>query len=139
MRDKVFTFFGLSHPSYGIVPGYSPSNPAVKVFIETAKKIILIDDSLDCLADTPDSRALLADSLPSCAPDQTCKEEKTIPTIMKKPFIPATPEPDPAWSKLGASFKFASDGSGRHNLIASGVLSTHWLVEPYSRDLFLCP
>jgi hypothetical protein len=122
MRDKIFAFLGLAHPGYGIVPDYSPSNPVVEVFIETAKKIILFDDGLDCLAGAPDSRGLLADSLPSWVPDWTCKEEKTLRTVMKKPFVPITPEPDPAWSKLGASFKFALDSSGHHILIASGVL-----------------
>jgi len=53
IRDKSLRLSWLTHPGYGVVPDYSPSNPIVKVFI-TVKKIILFDGSLACLANAPD-------------------------------------------------------------------------------------
>jgi hypothetical protein len=48
-RDKIYSVLGLAHPGYGIVPNYSPENDADKVLVETTRKIIMCEDSLNVL------------------------------------------------------------------------------------------
>jgi hypothetical protein len=72
LRDKVFAFIGLGDPEYGIVPNYSSS--LNQILMETTRKIIDHEDSLDILtyAVLPQERQRL--SLPSWVVDWTRKE-----------------------------------------------------------------
>lgn len=72
-RDMVFAFLGLADPHYAILIDYSTENGIVDVLIETTKRIILFEDSLDVLAHTALCRGL-NNSLPSWVPDWTCRD-----------------------------------------------------------------
>jgi heterokaryon incompatibility protein (HET) len=49
VRDKIFAFLALAHPGYDIMPDYSPQNDIESVLLETTKKIIFFEDSLEVL------------------------------------------------------------------------------------------
>ncbi|KAI5464955.1 heterokaryon incompatibility protein-domain-containing protein [Mariannaea sp. PMI_226] len=73
-RDRIFAFLGLATPDYGIIPNYSPANGISSVLIETTKKIILFEDSLDVLSHAVIPTSSPRRSLPSWVVDWTCKE-----------------------------------------------------------------
>jgi hypothetical protein len=64
-RDRVFAFAGLGDPGHGIVPDYSPENTIAQVFIGTAHKIMLFEDSLEILSLAAASQNHLREGLPS--------------------------------------------------------------------------
>jgi hypothetical protein len=77
-RDKVFSVLGLARPDYGIAPDYSPENDLNKVLIETTRKIIEFEDSLDVLtysglSNPPNHNR--KDGLPSWVVDWTAKND----------------------------------------------------------------
>ncbi|XEV01694.1 hypothetical protein FSHL1_006981 [Fusarium sambucinum] len=49
-RDKIYSILGLADPGYGIVPDYSDNTDINDLVVETTKKIILFDDSLEVLS-----------------------------------------------------------------------------------------
>ena len=71
MRDHVYARLGLLEKKwrsqYGIIPNYAEENRATDVFVEVAKSIIVVEDSLDVLADAIGDEA--EPGLPSWAPN----------------------------------------------------------------------
>ncbi|OBS25905.1 hypothetical protein FPOA_06439 [Fusarium poae] len=49
-RDKLYSILGLARPGYGIVPDYSVNTNIHNLLVETTKRIILFDDSLEVLS-----------------------------------------------------------------------------------------
>ncbi|KAJ4011115.1 hypothetical protein NW752_007351 [Fusarium irregulare] len=49
-RDKIYSLLGLANAGYGIVPDYSAENDFEKLLVETTRRIILFEDSLDVLS-----------------------------------------------------------------------------------------
>lgn len=74
LRDRVYAFLGLSHPEHNIVPNYDTANTIEKVLIDTARSMILHDDSLKVLQHVHRGRDRLGIRLPSWVPDWTSKE-----------------------------------------------------------------
>ncbi len=118
IRDTVYAVLGLAYSGYGIVPDYSPKNSISDILIETAKKIIQFDDSLEILTHASDKGAL-AGLLPSWVPDWTCKEESEVRLLLKKQEFRNINHPSD-WTKAHASFEYLSSGSHRINLKAWG-------------------
>jgi hypothetical protein len=52
-RDKVYSIIGLADPGYGLMPDYSPENDMGKLLVETTKKIITFEGSLEVLSYLP--------------------------------------------------------------------------------------
>lgn len=73
-RDRVYAFLGLGDPGYGIIPDYRVENSTVQVLIDTTKKIILYEDSLDVLTHAVASQRDASRTLPSWVVDWTCPE-----------------------------------------------------------------
>ncbi|CVK96276.1 uncharacterized protein FPRN_12229 [Fusarium proliferatum] len=49
-RDRIYSMIGLAHPGYAIVPDYSSKNGIETLLVETMKRIITFEDSLDVLS-----------------------------------------------------------------------------------------
>ncbi|KAH6952975.1 heterokaryon incompatibility protein-domain-containing protein [Fusarium avenaceum] len=52
-RDKIYSMIGLAHPGYGIIPDYAPENNLHKVLVETTRRIICFENSLEVLSYLP--------------------------------------------------------------------------------------
>jgi hypothetical protein len=72
-RDRVYSFIGLAYPKYHIIPDYSSQNSPSDVLIETTKKIIQAEDSLDVLIQAAIPVASRRLALPSWVVDWTCR------------------------------------------------------------------
>jgi hypothetical protein len=73
-RDRIYAFLGLAGQDYEIVPDYSEANSFTKVLVETARSIILSEDSLDILSHAVATRAHPTRKFPSWVPDWSCRE-----------------------------------------------------------------
>ncbi|EMT62675.1 heterokaryon incompatibility protein-domain-containing protein [Fusarium oxysporum II5] len=49
-RDRIYSMIGLAHPGYSIIPDYSSNNGIETLLVETMKRIITFEDSLDVLS-----------------------------------------------------------------------------------------
>ncbi|RBR15942.1 hypothetical protein FVER53590_04426 [Fusarium verticillioides] len=49
-RDRIYSMIGLAHPGYAITPDYSSRNKIENLLVETTKRIIVFEDSLDVLS-----------------------------------------------------------------------------------------
>jgi hypothetical protein len=72
LRDKVYAFIGLGDKGYNIVPDYSLS--LAEVLVDTTRKIIEHEDSLDILTRAVASQSVPNRNLPSWAVDWTQRE-----------------------------------------------------------------
>jgi hypothetical protein len=126
-RDRVYAFLGLAHQQYGIVPNYSWANDAVKVFVDTCKKIIEFDCDLSILEHAALARKDLGCFLPSWVPDWTsrvdydfrleCARVADIKTDSSPNFVP------PRIKSLRPEYRADEDGNvGRLELKVEGVL-----------------
>ncbi|RGP69991.1 Heterokaryon incompatibility protein [Fusarium sporotrichioides] len=71
-RDKVYSLLGLVDPGYGIVPDYSVSADIHNLLVETTKRIIVFDDSLEVLCfKSRNTNRNLGELLPSWVLDWT--------------------------------------------------------------------
>ncbi|KAH7242175.1 heterokaryon incompatibility protein-domain-containing protein [Fusarium tricinctum] len=70
-RDKIYSMIGLAHPGYGIIPNYAPENSLRKVLVETTRRIISFENSLEVLSYLPRGSSKLErkDMLPSWVVD----------------------------------------------------------------------
>jgi hypothetical protein len=73
-RDRVYAFLGLAHKGYAIVPDYTSKNTVVHVLIETARRIIKYEKTLNILEHVCHGRENLGSFLPTWVPDWTTKE-----------------------------------------------------------------
>jgi hypothetical protein len=73
-RDRVYAFLGLAHKGYAIVPDYTTKNTIVHVLIETARRIIQYEKTLNILEHVYHGRENLGSFLPTWVPDWTTKE-----------------------------------------------------------------
>ncbi|KAF5563670.1 heterokaryon incompatibility 6 OR allele [Fusarium phyllophilum] len=49
-RDRIYSMVGLANPGYAIIPDYSPENGFERVLVETTRRIIAFEDSLEVLS-----------------------------------------------------------------------------------------
>ncbi|KAF5647961.1 heterokaryon incompatibility 6 OR allele [Fusarium sp. NRRL 52700] len=49
-RDRIYAMIGLAHPGYAIVPDYSPHNKIESLLVETTRRIVAFENSLDVLS-----------------------------------------------------------------------------------------
>ncbi|KAM0353059.1 hypothetical protein ACHAPU_001947 [Fusarium lateritium] len=49
-RDKIYSMLGLVYPGYGIVPNYSAENSPDRLLVETTRRIITFENSLEVLS-----------------------------------------------------------------------------------------
>ncbi|PMD12302.1 hypothetical protein NA56DRAFT_652584 [Hyaloscypha hepaticicola] len=73
-RDRVYAFLGLAHKGYAIAPDYTTKNTVVHVLIETARRIIEHEKTLNILEHVYHGREKLGLFLPTWVPDWTTKE-----------------------------------------------------------------
>ncbi|KAM0211213.1 hypothetical protein ACHAQI_005513 [Fusarium lateritium] len=96
-RDKIYSMIGLAHTGYEIIPNYAPENDLHKVLVETTRRIISFENSLEILSYLP--RGSLKqnrnDILPSWVVDWTRNDhipvvcsEKGVNTITIGGFVP---------------------------------------------------
>lgn len=66
-RDKIYSMIGLAHPGYGIIANYAAENSLHRVLVETTRRIISFENSLEVLSYLPrgSSRLDCKDTLPS--------------------------------------------------------------------------
>jgi hypothetical protein len=119
-RDRIYAFLGLAHQGYDIVPSYSPDNTIVHAHIDTARSIILYEDSLDILEHASAGRIELGAFLPSWVPDWMSKETSD-PLAFQKHILGSYQEMDcrePFRASDGskASASFREDGSDASNV-----------------------
>ncbi|KAG5757335.1 hypothetical protein H9Q70_000186 [Fusarium xylarioides] len=83
-RDRIYSMIGLAHPGYAITPDYSSQNKVENLLVETTKRIITFEDSLDVLSylsrGGPSSSGL-GELLPSWVVDWT-KVQNTLEPIL---------------------------------------------------------
>ncbi|CAJ0550919.1 Ff.00g108490.m01.CDS01 [Fusarium sp. VM40] len=70
-RDKIYSMIGLAHSGYGIIANYAPENNLHKVLVETTRRIISFENSLEVLSYLPRGSSKLErkDMLPSWVVD----------------------------------------------------------------------
>lgn len=49
-RDRIYSMVGLAHPGYAIIPDYSCENTFERLLVETTRRIITFEDSLEVLS-----------------------------------------------------------------------------------------
>ncbi|KAF5645928.1 heterokaryon incompatibility 6 OR allele [Fusarium tjaetaba] len=49
-RDRIYSMIGLAHPGYALTPDYSSQNKIENLLVQTTKRIITFEDSLDVLS-----------------------------------------------------------------------------------------
>ncbi|PNP55885.1 hypothetical protein FNYG_15414 [Fusarium nygamai] len=49
-RDRIFSMVGLANPGYAIIPDYSSENGLDRLLVETTRRIITFEDSLEVLS-----------------------------------------------------------------------------------------
>jgi hypothetical protein len=96
-RDKIYSMIGLAHPGYGIIANYAPENSLHRVLVETTRRIISFENSLEVLSYLPrgSSKPDRKDMLPSWVVDWTRNDhipvvysEKGVDTITVGGFVP---------------------------------------------------
>ncbi|KAI9710555.1 MAG: hypothetical protein M1820_002691 [Bogoriella megaspora] len=104
-RDKIFALLGLSNPGYDIVPSYEKS--IREILIETTKRIMTFEDSLDVLAYVRPSRLHSSSSLPSWVVDWVSRwESLELPSsLVYRPFS--------KFKKENSSFSFLMGSGGQ--------------------------
>jgi hypothetical protein len=102
LRDKVYAFFGLADPHYGIIPDYSPRNTLDMVFTETTRRIILHENKLDILAHAPMQSGYLDAS--SWVVDWTTPEPEMVQYLTKIDFEAEGFSGD-KWLQANATFR----------------------------------
>ncbi|KIL90328.1 hypothetical protein FAVG1_06058 [Fusarium avenaceum] len=70
-RDKIYSMIGLAHPGYRIIANYAPENSLHRVLVETTRRIISFENSLEVLSYLPrgSSKTERKDTLPSWVVD----------------------------------------------------------------------
>ena len=74
-RDKVYAFLGLADKAYAICPDYATENTIVHELINTARKIIKHEGTLNVLYSVSRGRQRLGSFLPTWVPDWTSAEK----------------------------------------------------------------
>ncbi|KAF5652712.1 Heterokaryon incompatibility protein [Fusarium sp. NRRL 25303] len=49
-RDRIYSMVGLAHPGYAIIPDYSCENTFERLLVETTRRMITFEDSLEVLS-----------------------------------------------------------------------------------------
>jgi hypothetical protein len=119
-RDRIYAFLGLAHEEYGIVPNYSQENTIVHVLIETAKRIILKEDSLEILRHVNAGRTELGAFLPSWVPDWMSPETQAFQTHFMK-WITETPFNAGSDKKAKVSFREDESNASNVDLKVKGI------------------
>jgi hypothetical protein len=119
LRDRVYAFLGLAHKEYAIVANYTMRNTVVQVLIETARKIIEYDKTLDLLNYVGHGQEELDTKIPSWVPNWTSKRlDSGIDSDMYELAWPQDEEPRPFNASIGmpTEVDFRSDPTNEDNI-----------------------
>jgi hypothetical protein len=140
-RDKIYSVIGLAHPGYGIIANYAPENTLRRVLVETTKRIISFENSLEVLSYLPrgPSKPDRKDMLPSWVVDwarndhiPVARSDSKFNTITIGGFVPHRIN----WKFADASFYEVSDPQNLHNKESVLEVWAVFLDQNFSSSLF---